>query len=117
MLTTERTTARAADVAWIPRYILDLEADFARFYGELDPLTLPGPRFLRLASRLPAYDGVMRARVEGLWAAETVPAPPPLAEAPAVRETRTPSGDVVREIAPNRDALAKSSLAGVIEMG
>lgn len=44
-------------------YLDDLEADFFRFY-RVDPDTLHGPRFFRLAYRVGVYQGVMTYRRE-----------------------------------------------------
>lgn len=116
MLTTERVERRVGEVAWTHTHVHDLVADFAALYGEPDMLALPSRRWLQMASRLPAYDGVMRARVEGLMAAPGAATSAPAA-APPVRETRTAGGDIVREVAPTHAAIAQSALASVIEMG
>lgn len=117
MLTTEQADSRVGEVAWVCTHVHDLVADFAALYGEPDMLALPSRRWLRMASRLPAYDGVMRARIEGMTASPPEPtAPQQATAAPAVVERRQPSGDIVREIPATRDALAKSGLASVIEM-
>lgn len=44
----------------------DLWADFRAFYhlAPADALALPGPEYLALAYRTPAYQGVMAARLE-----------------------------------------------------
>lgn len=44
----------------------DLWADFRAVYGlaPADALALPGPEYLALAYRLPAYESVIRARAE-----------------------------------------------------
>jgi hypothetical protein len=49
---------------WVVDHLEDIESDFAVLHRVDDPLSLPGPEFFRKASRLPAYRGVMRARVE-----------------------------------------------------
>lgn len=43
-------------------YEADIESDLSVFHRVDDPLTLDGPRYFRLALRLPAYMGVMQAR-------------------------------------------------------
>lgn len=48
---------------WVIDHIADLESDFAVFHRIDDPLSLSGPEFLRKATRLSAYSGVMAARV------------------------------------------------------
>jgi len=42
----------------------DLESDFSAIHRIDDMLAMPAPKFFRLALRLPAYRGVMRAIVE-----------------------------------------------------
>ena len=42
----------------------DLESDFSVFHRVDDMLSLPASKFFRLAERLPAYEGIMRVRVE-----------------------------------------------------
>lgn len=52
-------------MAWVLNYLDDLEADFRVFY-RMEPaeiLALSGPHFLALAYRIPAYQGVMAARL------------------------------------------------------
>lgn len=49
---------------WVVDHIADVESDFAVLHQVDDPLSLSGPEFFRKANRLPAYRGVMRARVE-----------------------------------------------------
>lgn len=48
---------------WVLGYLNDLESDFSAFHRVDDIYEMDGPRFFRLAVRLPAYDGVMRARL------------------------------------------------------
>jgi hypothetical protein len=57
--------ARIGEVIWTLDHLHDLEADFLAFYrmAPVDVLALSGPRFLALAYRLPAYSGVMAARM------------------------------------------------------
>lgn len=43
-------------------YLDDLESDFSVFHRVDDIYSLDGPRFFRLALRLPAYEGVLRMR-------------------------------------------------------
>lgn len=44
-------------------YLDDLDADFRVFYRVDDIERLPGPRFMALALRVAAYQGVMAARM------------------------------------------------------
>ncbi len=44
-------------------HLADLESDFSVLHRVDDPLDLPGPEFFRKAYRLPAYAGVMQARL------------------------------------------------------
>lgn len=48
---------------WVLDYLDDLDADFRAIYGIQDFMTLPGPRFFKLACRVTAYEGCMAARV------------------------------------------------------
>jgi hypothetical protein len=48
---------------WVLDHLADLEADFLVFYRVEDIEELSGPRFLSLALRVFAYQGVMAARV------------------------------------------------------
>lgn len=50
-----------AELAWVPFFIDDLDADFARFY-RCDWETLGGPRLMTRAQRVAAYGGVVTAR-------------------------------------------------------
>lgn len=54
--------ARLPQILWISEYEADVEADFLRFYGVYDYDEVDAQKFLRLASRLFAYEGVMTAR-------------------------------------------------------
>lgn len=49
---------------WVLEYLRDLDADFIRFYQIYDFYELPCDRFLDLANRVSAYQGVMSLRVE-----------------------------------------------------
>jgi len=49
---------------WITEYLDDIEADFVAIYHLLEYGVLDGPKFLRLASRLPLYEGAVRRRLE-----------------------------------------------------
>lgn len=50
--------------AWVLDYLDDLESDFSAIHRIGDMYAMDGPRFFRLAHRLPAYRGVMRMRAE-----------------------------------------------------
>lgn len=45
-------------------YLDDLESDFRVFHRIDDMYSIPGPLFFKLAFRIPAYGGVMRALLE-----------------------------------------------------
>lgn len=49
-------------VGWVLDHLDDLASDFSVFHRIPDITELDGPTFLRLAWRMPAYEGVMRAR-------------------------------------------------------
>lgn len=56
---------RVAEIAWVLDYECDIDADFLAVYGiDLEAGDMTGPRYLALAHRLTAYQGVMAARVE-----------------------------------------------------
>lgn len=56
---------RLEQVLWVLDHADDLDADFLAIYGiDLDTYDMDGPRYLALAHRLPAYQGVMAARVD-----------------------------------------------------
>jgi hypothetical protein len=44
-------------------HLEDIESDLSVFHRIDDPWSMPGPRFFRFVMRLPAYAGVMAARV------------------------------------------------------
>jgi hypothetical protein len=56
---------RLAQVIWVLDHEADIDADFLAIYGiDLLEQEVSGPRYLALAHRLTAYQGVMAARVE-----------------------------------------------------
>lgn len=56
---------RAGQTGWVLDHEADIDADFLAFYGlDLDTYPITGPRYLALAHRLTAYQGVMATRVE-----------------------------------------------------
>lgn len=60
-----RYAARVAEIGWVLEYAADIDADFLAIYGiDLEVCDMTGPRYLALAHRLTAYQGVMAARVE-----------------------------------------------------
>jgi hypothetical protein len=61
----ETVADRLDQVAWVLEYLDDLDADFLAIYGiNLDHAELSARRYFALAQRLPAYQGVMAARVD-----------------------------------------------------
>jgi hypothetical protein len=83
---------RVEQVLWVLDHEADLDADFLAIYGiDLDVYDMDGPRYLALAHRLPAYQGVMAARVDE----ERDDAPASSSAAPAVQDYQPPqaSGD------------------------
>lgn len=78
----------------------DLDADFRVFYRVDDMAALPAPRFLALALRVFAYQGVMAAR-----AAEQ-------------QGTNTQNGREVRQVEATREAVtADPVLSGLVSWG
>lgn len=53
---------RVVQIGWVLDHLDDLASDFSVFHRVPDITALDGPTFLRLAWRMPAYEGVMRAR-------------------------------------------------------
>lgn len=64
---------------WVLDHQEDIDADFLAIYGiDLEVCDMSGPRYLALAHRLTAYQGVMAARVEEeRQESEQASAPPP----------------------------------------
>lgn len=113
MLAVDAAYARVREVGWVLDHVADLEADFLAFYGVDDMLGLPGPRFLRLAFRVPAYAGVMAARAETIRRAETEPAPVTPRAAARVADPNGP-----RVVPGDRTALAADPVFGdLMEIG
>jgi hypothetical protein len=92
---------------WVLDHLADLEADFMVFYrvDEIEQLT--GPRFLSLALRVFAYQGVMAARMM------------------SQQETSTETGgrgnrdrDEVKQVESTREAItADPVLSGLVSWG
>lgn len=63
-------------MAWVNRYLVDVEADFRTFYRltPADVVRMSGPHFLALAWRLTAYSGVVAARASAEEENGTAPA-------------------------------------------
>jgi hypothetical protein len=72
----------------------DLESDMSVFHRVDDLYELDGPRFMRLAWRIGAYNGMITRRVQ---AAQEDPAPSPLAGEPAPARLRSAPARAVRE--------------------
>lgn len=86
---------------WVLDHLPDLEADFLVFYRVEDIESLTGPRFLSLALRVFAYQGVMAA----------------LAVAQQDNSTSR-NGTEVRQVESNREAvLADPAFAGLVSWG
>lgn len=49
---------------WTLDYEADIASDLSAFHRIDDPMTIDGPRYFSLASRVGAYGGVMAYRVE-----------------------------------------------------
>lgn len=80
-------------------YLDDLDADFRVFYRCDDIESLSGPRFLALAVRVFAYQGVMAARM-------------------AEQHSGSASESEVRQVAANRSAVrADPALASLVSWG
>jgi hypothetical protein len=87
---------------WVLDYIADLEADFLVFYRIEDIESLTGPRFLSLAMRVFAYQGVMAARAA--------------AEQDTSGSQR--NGAEVKQVESTREAIsADPALSGLVSWG
>lgn len=80
-------------------HIDDLDSDFSAIHRIDDMWALDGPRFFKLAVRLPAYDGVMRVRV----AAE--------AEQKRPAEPSRPAAGTGRAVYDTPDTITPASVA------
>jgi hypothetical protein len=84
---------------WVLDHMDDLDADFRVFYRIDDIEDLSGPRFLALALRVFAYQGVMAARV-------------------ADQQETTPHGTEVRQVESTREAIsADPALSDLVSWG
>ena len=81
---------------WVLDHLPDLEADFLVFYRVEDIEALSGPRFLSLALRVFAYQGVMAARVMEQQE----------------RGSATTSGTEVRQVESSRAAISADPVLG-----
>lgn len=112
MLTCAPAADRLRELAWMPDYLADLEADFRVWYGVTDMLDMPGPEFFRLAMRTVAYSGVMAARAQGLIdAQDAAQAPTSGGGGSLVREPAGPAYGA-REVAPDRTSIEASNVLG-----
>jgi len=85
---------------WILNHLADLEADFLVFYRIDNIESLTGPRFLSLALRVFAYQGVMAAL------------------AAKQQQDGTPSGTEVRQVESTKTAVMSDPvLAGLGSWG
>jgi hypothetical protein len=83
---------------WVLDHMDDLDADFRVFYRIDDIEDLSGPRFLALALRVFAYQGVMAARVAD--------------------QQDTPYGTEVRQVESTREAIsADPALSDLVSWG
>lgn len=94
---------------WVLDYLDDLDADFRVFYRIDDIESLSGPRFLALALRVFAYQGVMAARAAALEGSRAVP---------AVASNNTDYGTEVKQVEGTKEAvLAEPAFAGLVSWG
>lgn len=79
-------------MAWTLDYEDDIASDLSAFHRIDDPMTLDGPRYFMLAERLPAYAGVLQARLMAERSRSNDGAHAPQAAAPvASRQGATPA--------------------------
>lgn len=120
MLAIDAVDARVSEVGWVLDYLPDLEADFLALYGVDDMLALDGPRFLRLAVRMPAYAGVMQARAQALLDAERAEdryLAGQTASTAVTSRRGSPGSDVVEIDATPEAVAGRPELAGLIDWG
>lgn len=99
---------RLAQTAWTIAYLDDLASDFSAVHHIHDMTRLSGPAFFRLAFRLPAYEGVMQARVRDLLEDDD--------GSPAVQQQAAPERRTV--VPATRAALqADPAFQGIISFG
>lgn len=115
MLALDVCAERASEVAWVTEHLGDLEADFMAFYGVDDMLALDGPRWLRLATRTVAYQGVMLARAQSLMDAESQGSAPVGPVASSAATSHSGGGDVIEVDATPEMVASRPELAGLIE--
>lgn len=115
--------ARYRQIGWVADYLPDLESDFSVFHRVDDLHTMDGPRFLRFAWRIAAYDGMVARRI----AAERdtpQPAPQQQRAAPVARQTTAPVSTTSRikqpegaqEVSWAQMALASPGLFEVVKV-
>jgi len=72
-------------------HLADVESDLSAFHRIDSMMTVPGPRFFRLAIRLSAYAGIMQARVAAVANDDQPPTPTAQAAGrPGTRDTYVP---------------------------
>jgi hypothetical protein len=99
-------------IGWVLDYLADLESDFSRFHRIDDMYAMSGPRFMRFAWRIAAYDGMVSRRIE---AQNHQP------EAPVQRETaaprRAPAPDRIAQLAPPGAKLVSATELAFLHPG
>lgn len=56
---------RVGELLWVLDHLVDLESDFSAIHGIRNPYEeLSGPQYFQMSSRMAAYRGVMRLRME-----------------------------------------------------
>jgi hypothetical protein len=93
-------------VWWVLDSLDDLESDFSVFHRVEDMYALPTPKFFRLASRLFAYEGVLRRRL--------------ISETQHQHEEQEPAVQHRPDeqvIPPTQAAIMSSALADVVSFG
>lgn len=111
----ETVTDRLDQVAWVLDYLDDLDADFLAIYGiDLDQAEISARRYFALAHRLPAYQGVMAARIE----AEREDRPQAVSHTPT-RTSSTPAPTGADSERPTEVSLTafRMQFPGLVSMG
>lgn len=105
---------RLAQVIWVLDHQADIDADFLAIYHiDLLEQEVSGPRYLALAHRLTAYQGVMAARVEE----EREDRPAPSSTATRTSSTAAPAGRGSSEASEVSLTQFRAQFPGLVSVG
>jgi len=110
---------RFREIGWVVDRLLDLESDFSVFHRVDDIYAMDGPRFLRLAWRIAAYNGMITRHIESqreptptMAAPRAQPAPP----RPSVSVGRPPSSPGATSVPLAQMAMSSPGLFEVVKV-